>query len=712
MKKSKYTVEGMTCVNCAQGLEKSLKKNDSIDKVEINFTTKTGFFETDLSFEELKSEIENLGYQLTRETSLEETFSLKPFFISLVFSVLIFLLHIKGHHFFYERISWGIQCLFSSIILWFAGRPFLKAIWIFIRQRHSGMNTLIGVGTFSAYIYSFLVLILYPKLGNQVYFEAIGFIITFVHLGKYLEEKAKKKAKESLDTLFRLQSQTAIIVDDEGNEKEVPINEVIKGDKVRVKPGQKVPVDGVIIEGESSIDESTMTGESLPILKTIKGPVFAGTLNIDGSFIFKAQKVGSETFLSQIIQYVENAQNQKPSIQRYADKISSIFVPIVLALSFLTFLFWIISGSDLGTAISYMVAVLVVACPCALGLATPTAVVVSTGMAAQKGLLISGGEAIEKGEKIKGVIFDKTGTLTYGKPSVEKFLFFSKNEDVSENKALSMALSAELFSEHPLSKAIVTFIKEKKIEAPFPQKFENIPGKGVKAVLDGEEVFVGGVQLLKDLEISLDNDDNDLTKAYLVYQKKVLGAFYLRDTLKEEAASEIKTLQKLNLETIILSGDHEKAVSHVAKELSVSSFYAQVLPQDKARIVQEIQGKNGPMAMVGDGVNDAPALALAYLSFAMGGGTDVAREVSDIVLVGGNIQKISQFFQLSLKTMKVIRQNLFLSFIYNILCIPLAAGVFYYFGGPKLSPAMASLAMGLSSISVVLNSLRLKRGIS
>jgi len=485
---------------------------------------------------------------------------------------------------------------------------------------------------------------------------------------------------------------------------------VVIGDLIRVKPGGKFPVDGKILEGSSVVDESMLSGEPIPVAKNIGDKVFGGTINGDSVIDFKAQKVGSDTFLAQIVHFVEAAQNNKPKIQRYADKVSAIFTPVVITLAVLTFCLWFFFGSEpvWGNSISNFIAVLVIACPCALGLATPTAVVVATGKASLKGLLIGGGEVIEKACDINAIVFDKTGTLTLGRPEVLEFKSFGEDK---ASEVLRDVASIEAFSEHPLSKAVLNYAKSEGLKLSEPDFFEVIKGKGIEADIGGSAYVIGSKKLLEEFDIDLREDVESKVIGSYIYvakDKKYISKFVIGDKIKPNAKKMISKLKAMGLETWLITGDNEVVGSSVGIELGIDQVISNCLPLEKASHIEKIQKSGKRVAMIGDGINDAPALAKADLSLAMGTGTDVAISASDVTIVKGDIEKVVSFLELSTGSMKIIKQNLFLSMVYNTILIPVAAGVLVFFDGPLMPPILASVAMGLSSISVVSNSLRIR----
>lgn len=720
MSQLQLKIGGMSCASCASNIEKSIKAISGVEKASVNFATESAAIE--ISSEDIAKIVEenitSLGYSVLKEGSenkvVQENDFLK-FIISFALSVILFLfamgplMHYPSHH-----VNWWIQLVLALPIWLWIGVSFQKSVFHFFKTGQSNMNTLIGLGTSSAFLYSAFVTIfndfsIKHGLTQTVYFEAVGFIISFVFLGQFFEKKAKKKAKEALDALLKLGAKKATIIKD-GKEVVVDISDVVIGDIIRVRPGEKIAVDGVVTKGTSSIDESMISGEPLPVYKNEGDSVFAATINNEGVMEYRATKVGSDTFLSHIVQFVENAQNSKPSIQRYADRISSIFVPIVIIISILTFVLWFFLGPEpkWGLSISNLIAVLVIACPCALGLATPTAVVVATGKASQRGLLIGGGEVIEKATKVDAIIFDKTGTLTVGKPSVIEFKAI-----VDDELILNHVASIEAFSEHPISKAIVKFAQDKNHDLVEPDLFEIVAGKGIKASIGNDDYVIGSKKLLIENNISVDENalhSNKVgTKVLVARNQKMIASFTIGDEIKLEAKDVMTHLHSLGVETWLITGDNEFVAHDVAKNLGIDNVIANALPMDKLEYVKKLQGQGKKVCMLGDGVNDAPALSLADLSMAMGTGTDVAMNASDVTIIGGDLSKVVSFLVLSNKTMRVIKENLLLSMIYNSLLIPIAAGLLYPINGQLLPPVLASVAMGLSSISVVTNSLRIRK---
>ena len=594
------------------------------------------------------------------------------------------------------------QLAITTPVQFIVGYRFYKGAYHSLKGGGANMDVLVSLGTSAAYFYSLYNVIVGVK---EYYFESSAVIITLVLLGKMFEGIAKGRTSEAIKKLIGLQAKKAVAIRD-GVEIEIPIEEVSIGDIIIVKPGEKVPVDGQIIEGVSSIDESMITGESIPVDKTTGDEVIGGTINKYGTFKFKATKIGKETVLSQIIKLVENAQTSKAPVQRLADKIASIFVPTVISIAVVTLIFWAFVKGNLTQGIINAVSVLVIACPCSLGLATPTAIMVSTGRGAEMGILIKGGEYLEKVHEINAIVFDKTGTITKGEPEVTDVIGF----DLEEDDILKIGLSVENKSEHPLGKAIVNKGKEKGLDIEEVQGFEAIPGRGIWAKLHEDDIYLGNRKLMKEKNIDISNREEKIvnleeegkTAMLLAINGIISGIIGVADTLKENSREVIGELKNMGLEIYMITGDNARTAKAIGKELGIVNVIADVLPEHKAEKIEELKGKGKKVAMVGDGINDAPALATANVGFALSTGTDIAMESSDITLMGGNLKGIPTAMKLSKRTMKIIKENLFWAFIYNAIGIPVAALGF-------LNPMLAGTAMAFSSVSVVTNSLRLKK---
>ena len=740
-----YKIKGMHCASCASIIEKTFKKVDGVDIAEANYgneSVKVSFDETKTSPENLSQKIEPLGYSLVIEGTrgkLSEISEMRTKVISAiplaVISVFVMGWEILGKYgvvsemtFTVEEFFHHLMPLFATYILFVVGKPYLLGFYRFLRYGKANMDTLIGIGTSAAFLYSFAVTafedVLKPFVNvDATYYDVTIIVITFIALGKYLEARSKLKTGDAIEKLLNLQAKTALVIRD-GKEVEIPINQVVHGDLIVVKPGAKIPVDGIITEGKSFVDESMVTGEPMPIQKKVGDSVVAATLNTTGAFTFKATKVGGETLLAQIIKMVEEAQGSRAPIQALADKISGIFVPIVLVISFVTLLVWLLLGTQyfgFSQALSYglvsFVGILVIACPCALGLATPTAIIVGVGKGAKEGILIKDAATLEKLHQADTVVVDKTGTITVGKPTLVDIQNFSGLQD---DELIFILASLEKKSEHPIAHAIVNYAEEKlarhggNIKIENVSNFEIIQGKGLKGAIAGVEYFVGNVKLVEDLGLSFDSakleqyTTQGKTPVVIATTEKVLGFVTVADEIKKESKQAISDLHKLGIKVVMLTGDDEKAAKYMASLVGIDDVVAHVLPADKLFQIKRLQAEGRVVVMAGDGVNDAPALAQADIGIAMATGTDVAIESAGITLLHGDISKLVKAIKLSKITMRGIKQNLFWAFIYNIIGIPLAAGLFYPIFGWLLSPVFAGFAMAMSSVSVVGNSLRIK----
>ncbi len=745
-------IKGMHCASCATIITNKVSKLGGVDAVNVNFATEkanVSFDDTIVSVHQMNNEIEKLGYTFVDETSshtmedhsmhtgineskdekLKELLTMRTktqFVLPIALLVFILMMWDIGAKLFTSipnlplpmSIFNTISMVLASVVLFWIGQPFLQGVVKFAKYRVANMDTLIGIGTLVAYLYS-ISITLFPlmrvalKLPETTYFDVTIVVIGFVMLGKYLEARSKLRTGEAIEKLLGLQAKTALLWRN-GVEVEVPVHEVQIGDIIIVKPGSKIPVDGVIVEGYSSIDESMITGEPIPVDKKTGDFVVGATINKQGNFKFKATKIGSDTVLAQIIKMVEDAQGSKAPIQAMADKISSVFVPIVLGIAVLTLLLWLTVGtSALGfsTALSYgilsFVGVLVIACPCALGLATPTAIIVGVGKGAEHGILIRNAEALEKLSHVDTVVLDKTGTITKGKPEVTDII--SLDTTWAEADILRVSASVEKLSEHPLADAVVIKANEQKISLETVTNFQALEGVGVEGMIGNKHIAIHKPS--KDVSITgniKELQEQGKTVVIIEVDKKQIGLIALSDTLKKESKEAVAKLHARNIKVIMLTGDNYLAASYIAKLAGIDAVIAEVIPQEKAGKIKELQDGGAIVAMVGDGINDAPALVQADVGIAMGTGTDVAIESAGITLLGGDVSKIAQAIKLSKMTMRGIKQNLFWAFIFNVVGIPLAAGLFYPVFGWLLNPAFAGLAMAFSSVSVVSNSLRIK----
>jgi len=755
-----YRVKGMHCASCSSVIEKTFKKVDGVHSAEVNYGTekaKISFDPSKTSPHDLSKHIEPLGYSLEVPTSAEEmgmsesehashlglnqskkeklaeVADMRVKVLSAI-PIAIFAALVMGWDILVEygiagEMSYTLKEFFHHLLpilatytLFVVGKPYLLGFYRFLRYGKANMDTLIGIGTVAAFLYSFAVTAFEETLRPFInvdyqYYDVTIVVITFIALGKYLEAQSKIKTGDAIEKLLNLQAKTALVIR-AGKEAEISVHDVRHGDVVIVKPGAKIPVDGVITEGESFVDESMVTGEPMPAQKKIGDAVVSGTINTSGSFSFKATKVGSETLLAQIIKMVEDAQGSKAPIQALADKISSIFVPIVLVIAFLALGVWLIVGSQylgFSQALSFglvsFVGILVIACPCALGLATPTAIIVGVGKGAKEGILIKDAATLEKLHHVDTVIVDKTGTITIGKPTLVDIQNLS---DLKDDELVSIIASLEKKSEHPIAHAIVKYAQEKNISTLETSGFEGIQGKGLKGSINGTEYFVGNARLVSDLKLSFQSTllneftSQGKTPVILATTEKVLGFVMVADEIKRESKQAVADLHALGIRVVMLTGDDEKTATYIASLVGIDEVVAHVLPQDKLEKIQALQSQGRVVAMAGDGVNDAPALAQADVGIAMGTGTDVAIESAGITLLGGDISKLVKAIRLSKMTMRGIKQNLFWAFVYNIVGIPLAAGALYPVFGWLLNPVFAGFAMALSSVSVVSNSLRIK----
>lgn len=712
-------IGGMTCAACVRRVEKKLGKMEGIASVSVNLATNSAAVEYDPAVTDIDAigeEIERIGYVykgsdkdfMEDETEAYYAKSLK-LTAPVAFIVFLFTMVIMPPHEYMVITNWVMMFL-TLHVMYFGGRSFYKIAWKNLKNRTSDMNTLLALGTLSAFGYSAAVTVFHDffyKLGAaHVYYDASAVIITFILLGKLLETRAKKKAAGAIEALLNLAPKTATIIENNG-EREVAASSLKIGDIIRVKPGGSIAVDGVVEHGQGSVDESMLTGESVPVSKRVGDNLYAGTILTSGTLLYHAASVGSDTVLAGIIKVVKGATASKPKVQRMADQLSAVFVPVVILIAGATLGTWMIFGPEpvLTNSLVAFVSVLIVACPCAMGLATPTAVMVATGRGASEGILVKNGETLEKACRVNRVIFDKTGTLTTGKLRVEDV---HVAVGYTEEKLLEYASSLESLSEHPLAKAVVTYAKSKNIHPQLVADFHNIDGEGVRGNVDGREVLVGKLDFLSGNGVEAVPSDFAGSHVYVAVDGVYVGVFGVADTVKEDAAATVAQLKKMHITPVIISGDNEKSVKSVAEKLGIYEYFSGVSPKGKLDKLHQYRDNGDIVAMVGDGINDAAALAASDVGFAMSGGTEVAMQSGDITIIADKTDRIVKAIKLSGYTLNVIRQNLFWAFIYNIVLIPLAAGVFYPAFGIRMMPMYAGVAMAFSSVSVVSNSLRLK----
>ena len=737
MKNSTFNVTGMSCASCARTVENALNKNEDI-KANVNIATEKVNIEYDenkYNFEKIKKIVENSGYGLVETLSEEQKMqmyedkikSLKnKLILAAVFAIpLIYISmgHMMGIHLpdivnpKKNAAIYSIVQLLLTIPVVYAGRDFFIHGFKNLARKSPTMDSLIAMGASAAIIYSlyatYMTITVDPEYHMNLYFESAGTIITLILLGKLLEARTKGQTSSAIKKLIGLQPKKAKIIEN-GAEKEVLIENIKVGDIIVVKPGEKIAVDGKIVNGNTSVDESMITGESIPVSKNPGDKVIGGSINKNGSIQFEATEIGKDTVLSQIIKLVEEAQGSKAPISRMADIVAGYFVPIVIGIATVTGIIWFISGSGLTAALTFFISVLVIACPCALGLATPTSIMVGTGKGAENGILIKSGEALETAHKIKTVVLDKTGTITKGKPVLTDLKVYNNFDG---NEILQLAASAENNSEHPLAEAIVNGAKERNVEFKQYDKFRAMPGYGIRATIDDKEIQIGNRKLMTSRKISTEDAEKDYeilsnegkTPMFISVNNELAGLIAVADVVKETSKGAIERMHKLGLKVIMLTGDNEKTAKYIAKEVGIDSVIAEILPFQKSEEVKKLQEAGEFVAMVGDGINDSPALAQANVGIAIGSGTDVAIESADIVLIRNDLNDVAGAIALSKATITNIKENLFWAFFYNVIGIPFAAGIFYaFFNGPKLDPMIAAFAMSLSSVSVLMNALRLK----
>ncbi|WP_018478597.1 heavy metal translocating P-type ATPase [Pontibacter roseus] len=731
-KKATFPVEGMTCASCASSIESMLRTVEGVQEANVNFAGKTvqvDFKPEQVKPEQLRDTLHEIGFELLidqhTEAELEERQAAalaKLKTKTIAAAVLAFPVFVLGM-FFHNAFSWGNWAMlaFTTPVLFWAGRHFFVNAWGQAKYMRANMDTLVALSTGIAFLFSVFNTV-YPEfflsrgLEPHVYYEAVAVIIAFILLGKYLEEGAKSRSSAAIKKLMGLQPKTVRVLRG-GTEAEIRIEEVQVGDRVLMLPGDRVPVDGEVVAGASYVDESMLSGEPLPVQKQAGDMLYAGTINQKGSLQLIARKTGGETMLAHIIKMVQEAQGSKAPVQKLVDKIAGIFVPVVLGIAVLTFVAWLVLGGEayLSQALVSMISVLVIACPCALGLATPTAIMVGVGRGAENGILIKDAESLEHAYKANAILLDKTGTITVGKPSVTDVVWAEGIANQQELERLFFSMEAK--SEHPIAQAIYTYYKEQGMTVQEPAYFNSLTGLGIEADFEGEKYLAGNEKLLRKegvgiaeplLEAARQLQQNAKTAIFFASKSQALAVFAVSDPIKPAAAEGIARMKEAGLEVYMLTGDNAQTAAAVARQVGITHYEAELLPNDKADFVKKLQAEGKVVAMVGDGINDAQALATADVSIAMGHGTDVAMDVAGITLMRSDLVQVAAAVNLSRATVQTIRQNLFWAFIYNVVCIPVAAGLLYPFTGFLLNPMVAGAAMALSSVSVVSNSLRLR----
>lgn len=739
-----FAIEGMTCASCAQTIEKAVGKLSGVDKVSVNLATEkmqVSYNPSVISVSDVTGAVSNSGYAAVLETTDTQDHSRAEkrekkekrmkqlsnrFGVSIIFTIPLLIIsmgHMVGMP-LPNIIDPMTNPLNMSLLQLILTLPIMVVSWEYFQKGfktlfkgHPNMDSLIALGTAAAFVYSLAATIAtglgYGNFSDLLYYEVTGVILTLHTLGLFLEERSKGQMSSAIEKLVNLAPKTARVIRN-GVEQEITVDEVALGDVIRVRPGESMPVDGVIVEGRTSVDESMLTGESIPVEKEIGDEVIGASINKNGSIDYRATRVGSDTTLSQIIKLVEDAQGSKAPIARMADIITRYFVPIVIALAVLAGIAWLIAGQSGIFVLSVIITTLVIACPCALGLATPTGIMVGTGKGAEHGVLIKSGEALETTHNLDTIVFDKTGTLTEGKPIVTDILVTPL---ITKENLLYYAASGETGSEHPLGEAIVQKSKEENMTLAKPDYFEAIPGHGIRVEIEGKDMYIGNRKLMLEQKIDLSSmekesdrlADEGKTPMYLSVDGELAGIIAVADTLKENSMKAVKELRRRGVEVIMITGDNKRTAKAIAKQVGIDSVLSEVLPEDKAEEVKKLQEAGKKVAMVGDGINDAPALAQADIGIAVGSGTDVAIESADIVLMRNDLTAVLTAIDLSHATLRNIKQNLFWAFAYNIVGIPVAMGLLYIFGGPLMSPMFAAVAMSFSSVSVLLNALRLRR---
>ena len=738
----KYNISGMTCAACSSAVERVTRKLESVAESNVNLTTgilTITYDENKLTPADIITKVERAGFgaELYMEKNKEEKAEaqehleeeVKKTKHRLIANIILSipLLYICLGHMLpipmplpsfmdmhMHPMTFAVIQLVLTICVLFNGRKFYIVGFKSLFKGNPNMDSLVALGTGSAFLYSFVMTIVIPHdhtCVHNLYYESAAMVVTLVMVGKYMEGRSKNKTSEAIRKLMELAPDTAIILRN-GEQKEVPVEQVVRGEMILIKPGSRIPLDGVVMEGTTSVDESMLTGESIPVEKEVDDEVIAGSVNYQGAIVVKVTRVGADTTLAKIVKMMEDAQGKKAPISKLADTVAGYFVPVVMAIAIVAAIIWTLLGHDITFVLTIFVSVLVIACPCALGLATPTAIMVGTGLGANHGILIKSGEALEISHKVDAVVLDKTGTITEGKPAVMKVISHS----ISEEELLKIAASCELVSEHPLGQAIVNGAKEKGIELAKVVDFQSITGQGIEAVLDGKTYYIGNKKLCVEQKIDFTEYEAEAaqiankgqTPMFVGLEGKVIGIVSVADTLKETSVEAIRKIKELGIEVHMLTGDNKLTAEYIGKKVGVDHVIAEVLPNDKASVVENLQKQGKCVMMAGDGINDAPALVQANVGVAIGSGSDIALDSSDVVLMKSDLNDVYKAIKLSKATIRNIKQNLFWAFFYNACGLPIAAGVLYPINGMLLSPIIGGLAMSFSSVFVVSNALRLR----
>lgn len=743
MKQECYDITGMTCASCSAAVERVTRKMDGVEESNVNLATNKmtiTYDEEKVSPDDIIQRVEKAGFgaqleqikekEQEKEEKLEQEEAEHKIRRRVIGSILfaVPLLYISMGHMLPFKLplpdilsmethplNYALAQLLLTVIVLIFGRKFYIVGFKTLFHGHPNMDSLVAIGTGSAFLYSLVMTVRIPSDAHAVhslYYESAAVVVTLVMLGKYFESKSKGKTSEAIRKLMELAPDTAVRLR-EGKEEEIPVEQVRKGDVLFIRPGSKIPLDGIVVKGVSSVDESMLTGESIPVEKEVGAEVIGGSMNYNGALEIEVTHTGNDTTLAKIIKLMEDAQGRKAPISKMADVVAGYFVPAVLIIAVVAAFLWAITGHPIGFVLKIFVSVLVIACPCALGLATPTAIMVGTGLGASHGILIKSGEALETTHKVQAVVLDKTGTVTEGKPKVVQVL----SQRLSKEELLLLAGACEVPSEHPLGKAIVEAAREQKEELPSCDEFSSITGQGIHAKLEGKEFWIGNRKLLKEQNFSAEGFEKEAEKIaakgqtpmFVVMDGQMEGIISVADTLKETSRNAIDQMKKAGMKVYMLTGDNRRTAEYIGQQVHADEVIAEVLPQDKAAVVQKLQKEGNIVLMVGDGINDAPALAQADIGVAIGSGSDIAMESSDIVLMRSDLEDVYRAVKLSRATIRNIKENLFWAFAFNSCGIPVAAGLLYAFGGPLLNPMIAGLAMSFSSVFVVSNALRLRR---